>query len=148
DEKFWISSESDPVNWLDEASKYRKVTDVHPDRLLRKPEKDKAIKPQRFPKYLGIPSNLFQERSSSTSALLVNGNNQLVRFPNSEGMVPLKSFSPRANLACKISTVQRKAYYMGLVVAADSIPVTTITGCSFFFSGCPCTEKAIRVVNV
>ncbi|KAJ9555558.1 hypothetical protein OSB04_010172 [Centaurea solstitialis] len=38
--------------------------------------RNKDVKAQRFPRYFGIPSNMFPERSRETSLLLVSGNNQ------------------------------------------------------------------------
>ncbi|GKD71549.1 hypothetical protein Tco_1325639, partial [Tanacetum coccineum] len=51
DEKCWISSDNDPVNWLFEASNNSNVADVHPDKLFRKSE--------------SFSSNLLRERERS-----------------------------------------------------------------------------------
>ncbi|GKC95617.1 hypothetical protein Tco_1161059, partial [Tanacetum coccineum] len=61
-EKFWISSDSDPVNWLFDASKIPNVVaDV--DKLFRKSER--------------FPSNLLPEIKRLLSFLPNNGHNQL-----------------------------------------------------------------------
>ncbi|GKC71309.1 hypothetical protein Tco_1117192 [Tanacetum coccineum] len=61
-EKFWISSDSDPVNWLLDASKdFNKVADV--DKVFRKSER--------------FPSTVLQEIIRSSNFLPNNGHNQL-----------------------------------------------------------------------
>ncbi|KAJ9553434.1 hypothetical protein OSB04_017479 [Centaurea solstitialis] len=136
------------INWLSQASNSCKVTDVHLDRLFRKSEnlitaellkKDKDVKIQGSPRYLGIASNMFIERSRRRSLLLVNGNNQLC-------MDELRLLSLRLrNSVDEEEELISKEY--GRMTSdrshldiRDSTPFTTI----IIFDS-PCRELAIRV---
>ncbi|KAJ0941537.1 hypothetical protein HanRHA438_Chr02g0095561 [Helianthus annuus] len=63
-----MSSDKGPVSWLPEALNSDNDKDVHPDRLFRKSgkltrteflSKTNFVRLHRFPRYFGIPSNLF-----------------------------------------------------------------------------------------
>ncbi|KAL4578517.1 hypothetical protein LXL04_014641 [Taraxacum kok-saghyz] len=67
EEKFWISSDNEPIKWLLEASNHSNVRDEHPDKFLRNSgnlittelfSSSKTCKLQRLPRYSGIPSNM------------------------------------------------------------------------------------------